>query len=66
MMNLIKTKRQVTANESPTKLEILRELNNRYALDEDLTAEWQRLERGFMGSWKFTICSRNLAKKIGR
>lgn len=51
-MHILQTQRQIVRNEHPIKLEILRELNKRDALNEDLLSEWQRLESGFAGEQK--------------
>jgi len=48
-MKVLQTKRQIEKSKSPTKLDVLRELNKRDALDQDLKDELKRLEHGYAG-----------------
>lgn len=48
-MKRIQTKEQLQASASPKKMDVLKELAKRKALDETLTAEYQRLKTGDRG-----------------
>jgi len=48
-MDIQQTKRQIERNKSPTRLEVLRELNKRSALNDELISELNRLELGAQG-----------------
>lgn len=60
-MEILQTEQQRALNELPTKLEVLRELNKREALNEDLITELEHLEREFEGEQKVL----NLIEEFG-
>jgi hypothetical protein len=48
-MKIIKTEKQIEAAKFPTRLDVLQELNKRQTLNQALTDELYRLERGVLG-----------------